>query len=223
VRRRDVILSVRDLGRSFGRLEALARLDLDLRGGECVALMGPNGCGKTTALRTVAGRLEPSRGTVAIAGHDPHEEPGATGARAALAMVPDSPLLYDDLTVREHLELVAVAHGAAGDDLSERLDALLARLMLSERGDALPRELSRGMRQKAQLACALARPFQLLILDEPVVGLDAASVEVLVTVLEEVRARGGAVLLSTHQEDFSERTADRVLELEEGRVVRMRP
>jgi ABC-type multidrug transport system ATPase subunit len=79
------------------------------------------------------------------------------------------------------------------------------------------------MRQKAQLACALARPFQLLILDEPVVGLDAASVEVLVTVLEEVRARGGAVLLSTHQEDFSERTADRVLELEEGRVVRMRP
>ena len=100
---------------------------------------------------------------------------------------------------------------------------LLARLALSDRGEALPRELSRGMRQKAQLACALVRPFALLILDEPVVGLDAASVEVLVVLLEEVRQRGGAVLLSTHQEPFAGRTADRILELDDGRVVRMRP
>ena len=221
--RNEVVLSVRDLGRSFGRLEALARLDLDVRAGECVALMGPNGCGKTTALRTVAGLLEPSRGTVRRRGPRPAHRARRDRARAALAMVPDSPLLYDDLTVREHLQLVAVAHGAAGDDLEARLDVLLARLALSDRGEALPRELSRGMRQKAQLACALVRPFALLILDEPVVGLDAASVEVLVVLLEEVRQRGGAVLLSTHQEAFAGRTADRILELDEGRVVRMRP
>src|SRR3954463_1498573 len=103
-----------ELRRASGRLVALAGLDLTVAAGECVALVGANGSGKSTAVRAIAGLLEPSAGTVRLCGHDPHREPDAEAARAALALVPDTPLLYDDLTVRQHLELVTLSHGADG-------------------------------------------------------------------------------------------------------------
>ncbi len=140
----ELALDARGLTRSYGRLVALKSLDLKLRPGECVALIGANGSGKSTAVKAMTGLLEPSDGSVRIAGFDPHVEPEAESARAALALVPDSPLLYDDLTVRQHLELVTLAHGA--DDGG--IDELLERLGLTARAGFLPAELSRGMRQK---------------------------------------------------------------------------
>ena len=211
-------LEVRSLGRSYGRLEALESLTLRVLPGECVALIGANGSGKSTAVRAMAGLLEPSTGSVRVCGHDPHREPEAEAARAALALVPDAPLLYDDLTVRQHLELVALAHGVAGDDLDDRIDALLERLRLAEREAFLPRELSRGMRQKTQLACALVRPASLLLLDEPVVGLDPPSQTLLYEILLEAKRAGTAVLLTTHQMAFADGLADRAVMLDEGRV-----
>jgi ABC-2 type transport system ATP-binding protein len=212
-------LKVERLGRRYGRLVGLDRLDLELRAGECVALIGANGSGKSTAVRTIAGLLEPSEGSVRIAGHDPHVEPDGELARAALALVPDSPLLYDDLTVRQHLELVALAHGVAGDGTEERIGALLDRLGLTARADFLPAELSRGMRQKTGLACALVRPARLLVLDEPVVGLDPPSQALLVELLLEAKRAGTAVLLTTHQMRFADGVADRALLLDEGKVL----
>jgi len=212
-------LQVERLGRSYGRLVGLDRLDLELRAGECVALIGANGSGKSTAVRTISGLLEPSEGTVRIDGHDPHVEPDAELARAALALVPDSPLLYDDLTVRQHLELVALAHGVAGDGTEERIGALLDRLGLTPRADFLPAELSRGMRQKTGLACALVRPARLLVLDEPVVGLDPPSQALLSELLLEAKRAGTAVLLTTHQMRFADGVADRALLLDEGKVL----
>src|SRR4051812_41285593 len=97
------------LRRAYGRLVALDGLSLRVGAGECVALIGANGSGKSTAVRLIAGLLEPTEGTVRVCGHDPHREPQGERARAALALVPDSPLLYDDLTVRQHLDLVAVS------------------------------------------------------------------------------------------------------------------
>ena len=132
--------------------------------------------------------------------------------------MPDNPLLYDDLTVREHLELVSVAHGLGGSELAERIDALLERLGLAHRADFRPPELSRGMRQKAQLACALVRPAALLLLDEPVVGLDPPSQALLHELLLERKAAGGAVLLTTHQLGFADGLADRGMLLSEGEV-----
>jgi ABC-2 type transport system ATP-binding protein len=170
-------------------------------------------------VRTIAGLLEPSEGSVRIAGHDPHVEPDGELARAALALVPDSPLLYDDLTVRQHLELVALAHGVAGDGTEERIGALLDRLGLTARADFLPAELSRGMRQKTGLACALVRPARLLVLDEPVVGLDPPSQALLVELLLEAKRAGTAVLLTTHQMRFADGVADRALLLDEGKVL----
>lgn len=212
-------LEVRGLTRRYGRLVGLHALDLTVAAGECVALIGANGSGKSTAVRTITGLLEPSEGSVRIAGHDPHVEPGAQAARAALALVPDAPMLYDDLTVRQHLELVTLAHGAAGDGTRDRIEELLERLKLTERADFLPPELSRGMRQKTALACALVRPAELLVLDEPVVGLDPPSQGLLGELLRRAKERGVAVLLTTHQMRFADGVADRALLLGEGEVI----
>lgn len=211
-------LAVNGLCKRYGRLEALIGFDIALAAGDCVALTGPNGSGKTTALGAIAGLLTPTAGTVSVAGHPMHEEPAAIEARRRLAFVPDQPLLYDDLTVANHLRLVAQAHGVDRDGLERHIATLLDRLALAHRSDFLPHELSRGMRQKAQLACALIRPFDVLVLDEPVAGLDVAAVETLAAILEEQRARGAAVLFSTHEPQFAARVADRTVVLRDGRV-----
>lgn len=213
------VLETRGVAHSYGRLDALAALDLDVEPGECVALIGANGSGKSTAVRIIAGLLAPTAGSVRVAGADPHAEPGAEQARAALALVPDTPLLYDDLTVMEHLELVGIAHGVPDETLVARIAALLERLGLSHRQDFLPRELSRGLRQKTGLACALVRPSQLLVLDEPVVGLDPPSQRLLGELLTEAKDAGAGVLFTTHQLAFADGLADRAVMLQEGEVI----
>jgi ABC-2 type transport system ATP-binding protein len=217
------VLDVSGLGRRYGELTALHDLDLRIRPGECVAVIGHNGSGKTTAVRMIAGLLDPSAGSVLLDGAPLHEEPGAIDARAALALVPDAPSLYDDLTVREHLQLVAVAHDAADSDLDGRIQELLAGLGLLDKADAMPGTLSRGMRQKVQLACALIRPWRLLVLDEPVVGLDPASQRTLREFLVEAKGAGRAVLLTTHQLEFARGVADRAIVLSDGAVVAAGP
>ena len=204
--------------RTFGELAAVDGLDLDLPPGECVALIGHNGSGKSTALRVMGGRLEPTAGTVTVNGADVHDRRRGHIARARLAFVPDAPVLYEDLTVREHLELVGVAYGAS-DGLDERIDLLLERLGLSRRSHSLPRHLSRGMRQKTQIACALIRPFDVLLLDEPVVGLDPPSQATLRSLLLQAKRDGAGVVFSTHQLAFAIGLADRLLVLDDGRVV----
>jgi len=211
------------LGRSYGRLIALDELNLTVQHGECVALIGANGSGKSTAVRCITGLLTPSEGSVEICGADPHHEPEAERARAAMALVPDTPLLYEDLTVRQHLELVAMAHGVSDGELDARIDGVLDGLALADRASYLPRELSRGMRQKTQLACALIRPAALLVLDEPVVGLDPPSQTRLRELLLAAKADGVALLMTTHQLRFADGVADRGVVLEEGRVAEAGP
>jgi ABC-2 type transport system ATP-binding protein len=212
-------LAVEGLRRSYGDFEALHGLDLTVEAGECVALIGHNGSGKTTAVRMIGGLIEPSAGSVRVAGWSMHDERSSVAARARLALVPDSPMLYGDLTVREHLELVVVAHGVRSDQLDERIDSILARLDVENRADAFPGQLSRGMRQKLSLACALIRPFEVLVLDEPVVGLDPSTQRVLRDLLLETKAAGRAVVLTTHQLAFARGVADRAVLLADGTVL----
>lgn len=212
-------LVVSELGRRYGDFEALRDFNLEVAAGECVALIGHNGSGKTTALRTIAGLMRPSTGSVMVDGHSMHDEPEALHARAAVATVLDTPTLYDDLSVRQHLELVAIAHGAAGADLADRITASLALFGLERRGDMLPTQLSRGLRQRVQLACAFIRPHRLLLLDEPVVGLDPGSQRTLKERLLHAKRDGTAVLLTTHQLEFARGLADRAVVLAEGDCV----
>lgn len=201
------VLRVSGLRGDFGDLTAVDGFDLDLAASECVSLIGHNGSGKTTALRVTAGQLVPTSGTATVGGADVHDRRLGHIARARLAFVPDAPVLYDDLTVGEHLELVGLAHSVS-DELDEQIAVLLERLGLAARRDFLPRQLSRGMGQKTQIACAFVRPFEVLLLDEPVVGLDPPSQSAVRSLLIETKllnvldvlgwsAQGDASLLET--------------------------
>ncbi len=215
----STFVDVDGLGRDYGDNTALESLDLKVAIGEGVAFVGQNGSGKTTALSMIAGRLDPTRGTVRIAGKDIHDRQVAISVRSMISFVPDAPALYPDLTVLDHLQIVGFAHGV--ENVDDRSAELLTRLGLETRSHLLPRELSRGMRQKTQLACALLRPSRVLMLDEPVSGLDQGSRRELFAVLSEAKVGGAAVLLSTHQIDFVDGLVDTVVVLDQGSVAKI--
>lgn len=212
----EAVLAAHGLTCRYGDQEALVSLDLAVSAGEAVALLGANGSGKTTALRCLGGQLAPNGGEVTVAGANPHREPDGEVARRALAFVPDTPVFYRELTVAEHLRLVA----ASFDDRegAARGEAVLAELGLSGRLDARPHQLSSGQRQKVLLACVHARPFDALLLDEPVLRLDPASQAWLHNRLVAHRDAGVAIVVTTHQPAFAAGLAERVVRLDEGRV-----
>ncbi len=198
--------------KSYADLVALAPLDLKIKKGEAVALVGHNGSGKSTLLRLASGLLELTSGSVMIA----DAVAGTADARAAVSFVPDDPVLYDDLSVREHLGYIAALHGVAVGD--EEIDELLDRVGLLHRADDLPARFSRGLRQKTSIAIGLIRPFQLLLVDEPFVGLDAPGKASLLELLDEANADGAAIVVATHDPQYVERV-DRCIALRDGEVI----
>jgi ABC-2 type transport system ATP-binding protein len=210
-----VLLLLDGVSRSYGDFIALHPLDLAVARGECVALMGPNGSGKSTLLRIAAGRDKPTTGTVAFEGRPLLEE--GLHARARIAVVGDSSGCYPDLTVAEHLMLVAVGHGVA--DPQSWVRWALADRRLTDKAGALPSSLSSGQMQALLLASALVRPRELLILDEPEQRLDPGARRDLADRIEAERGDGVAVLLATHHVDLAHAVADRVVLLDDGRLV----
>ena len=206
------LLEAAGLAKAYLDLVALGPVELTVEAGEMVVLVGHNGSGKSTLLGLCAGLLEPTAGSLTVDGH----AAGSFEARAAVSYLPDHPVLYDDLSVVEHLEYVARLHGVA--DWEPRSRDLLRRLELEGRADDLPSRFSRGLRQKTSIALGLVRPFQLLLVDEPFVGLDPAGKATMVELLEEARASGAAVVVATHQLDFLAR-AQRCVALRDGQVV----
>jgi ABC-type multidrug transport system ATPase subunit len=173
--------------------------------------VGPNGAGKSTFLGLSAGLLTPSDGSIEVVG----SQAGSIDARAATSFLPDSPSLYDDLSLDEHLEYVARLHGA--EDWQERAADLLERLGLADRAGDLPVKFSRGMRQKSSIALAFVRDFSLLLADEPFDGLDPGSREAFGALIDDAVAAGAAVVVSTHRADVLER-AHRCIALYDGSV-----
>lgn len=208
----DDLLVADGATKAYGDLVALQPLDLRVRRGEAVALVGHNGSGKSTFLRLAAGLLELSDGSVTIEG----EPAGTHGARAATSYLPDDPVLYDDLSVREHLAYVAALHGV--DATEDDVDELLTRLGIDHRADDLPARFSRGLRQKTSIALGLIRPFELLLVDEPFVGLDATGKDALLGLLDELRGLGKTVIVATHEPTFVDRV-DRCVALRDGEVI----
>ncbi len=207
----SALFVARGVGRVYDDLVALRPMDLDVSAGELVTLVGPNGAGKTTLLAMAAGLLEPTSGAIEIGG----TRAGSLAARAAVSYVPDTPVLYDDLSLDEHLEYVARLHDAA--DWQARGPELLERLALDDRSADLPSQFSRGMRQKTSIALGFIRPFSLLLADEPFDGLDPPSRRVLAELLQEACRGGAAVIVSTHRVEVAD-FAHRCVALEHGGV-----
>jgi ABC-type multidrug transport system ATPase subunit len=205
------VLWAAGLTKEYGDLPALAPIDLTIPEHQSVVLIGHNGSGKTTFLRMAAGLLEPTDGFVELGGHPV----GSVGARAAVSYVSDNPTFYEDLSVWEHLEYVARLHGR--DDWEQDAANLLGHLGLYERADDLPVTFSRGLRQKTALTIGLIRPFELLLIDEPFVGLDASGKAALLELLDESRDKGAALVVATHELEFVHRVS-RCVALRDGQL-----
>lgn len=210
-------LRVEGLVRRFGTRTVLDGVSLEVPAGTIVGFLGANGAGKTTALRCITGLLGLHGGHVTVAGADLLREP--TAARARYGFVPDRPFLYERLSAREFLDFVGALHGLDPAAARMRADLLLARLGLAEHADRTLDGYSLGMRQKTAIAAALLHAPTLLLLDEPLNGLDPPSTRVLKELLREHAESGGGVLVSTHLLDVAEHLCDRVVLLRSGRVV----
>ena len=205
-------ISTAGLTKDYSGALALGPIDLVVPPGQRVSLIGHNGSGKTTLIRLLAGMLEPSAGSAAVAGHPV----GSIGARAALAHLADQPVFYDDLSVREHLEYIARLHGRA--EWEERAAELLDAIGLTERADELPSTFSRGLRQKAAVCLAFVRPFEVMVVDEPFVGLDRAGRDAVLELFRAAHGAGATLVVATH-ELATVVESERIVALRDGAVV----
>jgi ABC-type multidrug transport system ATPase subunit len=205
-------LHIDGIAKTYGDAPALQPVSLTVERGERVALIGHNGSGKTTLLRILTGLLDASQGTATVCGH----AVGSLGARAAFSYVADQPTFYDDLTVWEHMEYVARLHGVS--QWQQHAADLLGHLGLYDRADDMPNRFSRGLKQKAALALGFVRPFELLLVDEPFVGLDSAGKEALLELLARASDDGSTVVVATHELSFVH-TVGRIVALRDGKLV----
>lgn len=209
-------LTLRGLKKAF-RVPAVDDLNLTVRAGELYALLGANGAGKTTTLRMVAGLLKPDAGQIGVFGIDALADPIA--AKRLIAWAPDEPLLYERLTPMEYLEFVAGLWGIEAKAARAKAEELLRWLGLWEERAQRCEGFSRGMKQKAALAGALIHDPKLLILDEPLTGLDAAVARQVKDLLQDRVRAGGTVILTTHILEVAERMADRIGIIHKGRLL----
>jgi len=208
----QLALQAVEISKDYGDGPALHPLSLSVALGERVALIGHNGSGKTTFLRITAGLLDADNGRISLFG----SSPDSIEARRRFSFLADTPTFYDDLSVWEHLEYVARLHGTTRWE--QRASDLLGRLGLFERADDLPARFSRGLRQKAAIALGLVRPFDLLLVDEPFVGLDAEGREALLELLDESHRAGATLIVATHELAFVD-SSDRTIALRDGTLI----
>jgi ABC-2 type transport system ATP-binding protein len=210
-------LELRSLSKSFGGHSAVQHLNLVIEPGEIFGLIGPNGAGKTTTLKMICGLYRPSKGSIRIAGFDIAED--TTRAKWHMGYVPDEPAAYDRLTGREFLEFVGELYGLDRGARDARIDMLLARYDMQRLADAVFGSASRGTRQKISLIAGMLHEPALLLVDEPMVGLDPAGIRTTMTLLREHAAQGGAVLLSTHGLRIAQELCTRFGIIRDGKLV----
>ncbi|MCA9972435.1 MAG: ABC transporter ATP-binding protein [Anaerolineales bacterium] len=211
------MIETRELTRRFGDLTAVSDLNLTVRPGEIYGFLGPNGAGKTTTIRMLVGLLRPSGGTAVVAGHDVVREPLAV--KRAIGYLAQTPPLYEKLTGAEFLRFVGGLYGLADAAADARGAKLLTLLDLAEKADALIESYSGGMRHKLGLCAALLHAPRVLVLDEPLTGLDPYSARRVKDLLRMLAAEGTTVFFSTHTLEIAERVCDRVGILQNGTLV----
>lgn len=196
------------LTKRYGKFTAVDGLDLEIRRGELFGFLGPNGAGKTTTMRMIAGILQPTSGTIEIAGDNLALDP--IRAKHRLGFIPDRPFVYDKLTGAEFLRFVAALYGQDGETVERRMEELLDLFELMPWKDELVESYSHGMRQKLIISSALLHRPEVIVVDEPMVGLDPKGQKFLKDLFRAFVARGGTVLMSTHTLDTVEEMCDRI-------------
>jgi ABC-2 type transport system ATP-binding protein len=209
------MIEIDELVKTYEGFVAVDELSLHVDAGEILGLVGPNGAGKTSTLRCLAGIIPMTSGTIRICGHDIVDSP--IESRRRLAFVPDEPHLFDHLTVRDHMTLFARIYGVA--DADQRATELLARNDLAEQHHAFPGELSRGMKQKLIISCALLHRPEALIFDEPLTGLDPGSMRRTKRTIRRTAEGGASVIVSSHMLHLVEEVCDRIVVLQHGKKI----
>jgi len=211
------VIRIEHLTKLYGSFRAVDAISLHVPKGALYGFLGPNGAGKTTTLRMIAGILRPNAGRILIGGHDIALEPIA--AKRRLGFIPDRPFVYDKLTGAEFLRFVAGLYGQDGQLVEHRIDELLDVFELTTWKNELVESYSHGMRQKLIISSALIHRPEVIVVDEPMVGLDPRGARLLKDLFREFCARGGTILMSTHTLEIAEALCERIAIIQAGKIV----
>lgn len=210
------IVKLTDVTGGYTRKPVLHDLSFEIGQGELVGLIGLNGAGKSTTIKHIIGLMKPHEGEIEVNGMSFQQNP--EGYRQAFSYIPETPILYDELTLREHLELTAMAYDLDQATFEARADVLLKEFRMEKRLKWFPSHFSKGMRQKVMIMCAFLVNPSLYIIDEPFVGLDPIAIKSLLEQMETRKQEGASILMSTHVLPTAEKYCDRIILLHEGRV-----
>ena len=211
------MIRLENLTKSYGKLVAVDHINLEVPRGELFGFLGPNGAGKTTTMRMIAGIIRPTSGRIWLGGDDVIANPLA--AKMRLGFIPDRPFVYDKLTGGEFLRFVAGLYGQDGDVVERRINELLDVFELSSWKDELVESYSHGMRQKLIISSALIHRPAVIVVDEPMVGLDPKAARLLKDIFRQFVTLGGTVLMSTHTLEVAEAMCDRIAIIQHGKIV----
>ncbi|WP_010529874.1 ABC transporter ATP-binding protein [Lentibacillus jeotgali] len=212
----EPLLHIADLHGGYTHKNVLNGISFDVYPGEIVGLIGLNGAGKSTTIKHIIGLMHAKKGKVAVNGETFQENPKTY--RNQMAYIPEMPILYDELTLYEHLRLTAMAYNIPEEDFEKRLPPLLKEFRMEKRLKWFPTHFSKGMRQKVMIMCAFLIEPPLYIVDEPFVGLDPLGIKSYLQLMDNMKANGSGVLMSTHILATAERNCDRFIILHEGEI-----
>ena len=213
------MIELKDLTKKYGDFQAVNHLNLSVKKGEVFGFIGPNGAGKTTTIKMMGGILAPTAGTVTIAGINMQKEP--ENAKSKIGFIPDRPYLYEKLTGMEFLKFTADLYGVSAATFQSRAFKILKKFSLDDWAQALIESYSHGMKQRLIMSAALLHEPQVIIVDEPMVGLDPAAIIMVKDLFRSLAADGVTIFMSTHTLKFAEDTCDRIGVINKGRLIAM--